>query len=488
MRENRRRKGFCRLPPSDVGAPEKVQDLGRAREDATALRGRSAVARRKVFGSGREMADASGSDTEEDEAGKAYAPPVAASAPLSSGAAAGPGSSLAGPAASADDEAALSTARKRARDTAVEAEVLYGRAALCRDRAAAAQAAKDVAVRYAQEAEDHAESVHKAAYEVEEEAANAAKAVEEAEAAENAADAAQPAGGAAAQPKKRQKRAKPSAATWKALIADGEFGRLRVQVGETTYALKPIQEAELQKWASGDGGWDTDWLLVRAGMPFCFVANSGEKNRLLLDESDEPIADADAAEAAGGSASPFQLAATSAAARAVADAVRDKLANRKAALAEAEAKFAAAKKAKADAHAAAEAAAAAAQSDAAAADTAAREAAAAAAALKVAEERAAARERAAATAAARMALDAKTAAAATAAATASAAAAAEQAAEAAHDAALKALAVAEKALSAAAGMLTASRQAATSASTQHEAAAAELAAAEATLSQLQAVP
>ena len=95
----------------------------------------------------------------------------------------------------------------------VEAEVLYERAALCRDRAAAAQAAKDVAVRYAQEAEDHAESVRMAACEVEEEASGAAKAVEEAEAAENAADAAQPAGAAAAQPKKRQKRAKPSAAT-----------------------------------------------------------------------------------------------------------------------------------------------------------------------------------------------------------------------------------------------------------------------------------
>jgi hypothetical protein len=57
---------------------------------------------------------------------------------------------------------------------------------------------------------------------------------------------------AAAQPKKRQKRAKPSAATRKALLADGEFGLLRFQVGAMAYALKPIQEAELQNWASED--------------------------------------------------------------------------------------------------------------------------------------------------------------------------------------------------------------------------------------------
>jgi hypothetical protein len=109
--------------------------------------------------------------------------------------------------------------------------VPYERAALCRDRAAAAQAT--------------------------------AKA-------------------AAAQLKKRQKRAKPSAAMRKALLADGEFGLLRFQVGAMAYALKPIQDAELQNWASEDGGWDTDWLLVRAGTPFCLVANSGVKCVALL--------------------------------------------------------------------------------------------------------------------------------------------------------------------------------------------------------------
>ena len=66
----------------------------------------------------------------------------------------------------------------------VEAVVLYERAALCRDRAAAAQAT--------------------------------AKA-------------------AAAQLKKRQKRAKPSAAMRKALLADGEFGLLRFQVARVRW-------------------------------------------------------------------------------------------------------------------------------------------------------------------------------------------------------------------------------------------------------------
>ncbi len=111
----------------------------------------------------------------------------------------------------------------------VEAEVLYERAALCRDRAAAAQAQQRPPPR----SRKSVRSVQSRVW----------------------------------------RRGRLSSRTASSACYVSKWVRW------LTRAELPIQEAELQNWASEDGGWDTDWLLVRAGAPFCLVANSGEKNR-----------------------------------------------------------------------------------------------------------------------------------------------------------------------------------------------------------------
>jgi len=89
---------------------------------------------------------------------------------------------------------------------------------------------------------------------------------------------------AAMPPTKRQKRARPTDTSGRALIDAGEFGRLQVQEGTMACALKTFQEAALQRWASDDGSWEADGLRICDGMPVSFVSNLGGDNRLLLDE------------------------------------------------------------------------------------------------------------------------------------------------------------------------------------------------------------
>lgn len=88
---------------------------------------------------------------------------------------------------------------------------------------------------------------------------------------------------------KKVKRARVSKATstlkvWQDLISNGEFQRVKVIVGESKFPLKDIQEAELKSWLAGC--WDTDWLVIRQGVPFCFVSQSGEKMKLQVEAAD----------------------------------------------------------------------------------------------------------------------------------------------------------------------------------------------------------
>jgi len=71
------------------------------------------------------------------------------------------------------------------------------------------------------------------------------------------------------------------------LVAAGDFERVRVAVGESMFPLKEIQKAELSRWASAEGNYDKRWLLVRFGVPVCFLSQSGVHDKLSLIEEAE---------------------------------------------------------------------------------------------------------------------------------------------------------------------------------------------------------
>ena len=109
--------------------------------------------------------------------------------------------------------------------------------------------------------------------------ANAEKLV--AEEAVAAATAAEEEKHSAAPPAKKKRVTRPTAASWKELIAASDFARVRITVGGETLGLRPNQEDELKGWAAGT--WDSEWLLVRFGVPHCFVSQSGDQMKLQLD-------------------------------------------------------------------------------------------------------------------------------------------------------------------------------------------------------------
>ena len=100
-----------------------------------------------------------------------------------------------------------------------------------------------------------------------------ANAIEASKAAEEAA--------AAAPPAKKQRVGRVTAAAWRALIAAGAFERVRVRVDDETFGLRPNQQDELRKWAAKEA-FEADWLLVKGGMPSCFVSQGGDEMKLQV--------------------------------------------------------------------------------------------------------------------------------------------------------------------------------------------------------------
>jgi len=94
-------------------------------------------------------------------------------------------------------------------------------------------------------------------------------------------------------------RPMPSTAVWKAVVAAGDFRRVRVAVGESMFYLKEIQKAELSRWASAEGNYDKCWLLVRFGVPVCFFSERGVHHKLhLIEEAEVAKEEAEVAKAA----------------------------------------------------------------------------------------------------------------------------------------------------------------------------------------------
>lgn len=116
-------------------------------------------------------------------------------------------------------------------------------------------------------------------------------------------------------PAKKKRTSKPTPATWKQMIASAEFSRVSVTVGDKTFGLRENQCDELRSWADGKNQWDKDWLVIRSGVPFCFVSNSSDQMKLSLDTEAPPAGDASASASASASTADANAAKADAAAK-----------------------------------------------------------------------------------------------------------------------------------------------------------------------------
>jgi len=71
-----------------------------------------------------------------------------------------------------------------------------------------------------------------------------------------------------------------SASMWDTFVKTGMFSCMTVTAKGKDFPLRQDQKDELKKWSKGT--WDSEWLVVKSGIPQHFVASDGTANKLTL--------------------------------------------------------------------------------------------------------------------------------------------------------------------------------------------------------------
>ena len=68
---------------------------------------------------------------------------------------------------------------------------------------------------------------------------------------------------------------------WQTLVRAARFEEVQLSVDGQLLPLRDIQRQELSRWLTGTG-WDTNWLVIRNGVPYSFIARNGTEMKLHL--------------------------------------------------------------------------------------------------------------------------------------------------------------------------------------------------------------